>query len=65
MYNKIQKKIIAYILAFFFLLSIIIPVSSEKTRELKNVITNISDDVVSLIEKVNESLISYYLEKLV
>ena len=65
MYNKIQKKIIAYILAFFFLLSIIIPVSSEKTRELKNVITNISDDVISLIEKVNESLISYYLEKLV
>ena len=66
MSGKFQKKSIVIILIILVLLSMIMPVSSEKTMDLNNNISsNSSDDVYSLIEKVNKSLISYYLEKLV
>jgi hypothetical protein len=47
------------------LLSTIKPVNSQNSNGLKSSINNILDDILFLIEKVDVSLISYYLENLV
>ncbi len=62
---KKQKKIIIYVLVLVFLSSIMIPTSSDKIIEIKEGKTNISGEILNIIEKVNESLISYYLENLI
>jgi hypothetical protein len=65
MYNTIQKKFISYFITFIFLISTIITLNSEARNELEIDIDNNINDILNMIEKVNESLISFYLENLV